>query len=157
MRLQLEIILITLVMISFVDSMNIGSCKFRFTKEGFASLMAVRKYGYSGLELRDHCDDEGNNVSAFDNIPSVESNEIEKDIKVKQAIKSILIMGDEKLGERNIFILKRLFLESSTLISVGEELGVSAERVRQLRNIVIKKISDNLEEYDICDSLNDMI
>ena len=142
---------------------ELSTTKFRFVKLSFDIMMSLYHHGYSFFEVSGYQteeDDDKNTVSMFDNIPSNEyneANEVNRDILISQAISSILIMGDEKLGERNMYILRRLFLDSATLETVSDELGVSAERVRQLRNNIINKISTNIEEYNICDSLMEML
>ena len=59
----------------------------------------------------------------------------------------------EKLGERDAYILTRYYgldgNEPAILEEIGEDLGLTRERVRQLRDRAVGKIRESIESYQV--------
>ena len=75
------------------------------------------------------------------------SSTVETDKEVmRQSLSTDIIKVLDELSERQAYILKRAFgvgcAHAETLDEIGEELGISRERVRQIKDTTIRRIRD---------------
>lgn len=74
-------------------------------------------------------------------------------VEQRELLEKILEAAD--LDERYSLVLQRLVLEDCTLEDVGQELGVSRERVRQMEQRVLRRLRQvqqrftNVSRYDL--------
>ena len=78
--------------------------------------------------------------------PQDEHDEVCDEAEMKRAIRSCLLV----LDEREVQIVRSYFglgdNDPMTLEEIGDDLGVTRERVRQLRNRALSKLRDNCGE-----------
>lgn len=83
---------------------------------------------------------EDEDSSVFGDFVSDESVCVEDDVINSNYMEYLLKLIDEKLKEREKYILLRYTLDDETLENIGLEVGLSRERVRQIKNKALKKM-----------------